>query len=122
MSQILSKWVLGQTQERAYHLNDTISRGGVHTMIHNNNLCVRVEVTVNNCGSIQGHLGTFLPENVIIGSRHCYPEMYEQFMYYLITTRCFVWVEFSQCCLQFILWQCLCEAAVIVGWMTASLF
>ena len=35
----------------------------------------------------------------------------------LITTRCFVW--FSQCCLQFSHCQCLCEATVIVGWMTA---
>ena len=46
-------------------------------------------------------------------------KIYDQFMDDLITTRCIVWVDFNQCCLLFSSCQCLCEAAVIVGWMTA---
>ena len=45
--------------------------------------------------------------------------IYDQFMDDLITTRCIVWVDFNQCCLLFSSCRCLCEAAVIVRWMTA---
>ncbi len=39
--------VLGETQERAYNLNDTFSRGLYNTLIHKNNLFLRLEVTFN---------------------------------------------------------------------------
>ena len=42
----------------------------------------------------------------------------EQLMDDFITTRCFLWFVFYQCCFQFRHCQCLCEAAVVVGWMT----
>ena len=37
----------GGTQERAYKLNDNFSRGLYNTLIHKNNLCLRLEVTFN---------------------------------------------------------------------------
>ena len=45
--------------------------------------------------------------------------MYAHLIGNLITVRCFVWFELYQCCLQLSHCQCLCEAAVIVGWITA---
>ena len=37
---------------------DNVSgEGGCHTMLHKKNLFLRVEVTLNRCRSIQGHLG-----------------------------------------------------------------
>ena len=38
---------LGETQERAYNLNNTFSRGLDNTLIHKNNLYLRIEVTFN---------------------------------------------------------------------------
>ena len=38
---------LGERQERAYNLNDTFSRGLYDTLIHKNNLFLRLEVTFN---------------------------------------------------------------------------
>ena len=38
---------LGETQERAYNLNDTLSRGLYSTPIHKNNLFLRLEDTFN---------------------------------------------------------------------------
>ena len=38
---------LGETQERAYKLNDNLSRGLYNTIIHKNNLFLRLEVTFN---------------------------------------------------------------------------
>ena len=38
---------LGESQERAYNLNDTFSRSLYDTLIHKNNLCLRLEVTFN---------------------------------------------------------------------------
>ena len=38
---------LGETQERAYNLNDTFSRCLYNTHIHKNNLFLRLEVTFN---------------------------------------------------------------------------
>ena len=38
---------LGETQERAYNLNDTFFRGLYYTLIHKNNLFLRLEVTFN---------------------------------------------------------------------------
>ena len=46
------------------------------------------------------------------------PKIDDQCMDDLITTRCFVGFEFSQYCFPFSHCQCLCEATVIVGWMT----
>ena len=37
----------GETQERAYNLNDNFSRGLYDTLIHKNNLFLRLEVTFN---------------------------------------------------------------------------
>ena len=41
-------------------------------MINKNKFYLRVEVTFNRFRTIQGHLGTFLPENVILGSHIVY--------------------------------------------------
>ena len=38
---------LGETQERAYNLKDTFSRGLYDTITHKNNLFLRLEVTFN---------------------------------------------------------------------------
>ena len=37
----------GQAQERAYNLNDNVSRGFYSTLIHKNILFLRLEVTFN---------------------------------------------------------------------------
>ena len=40
-------WFLGETQKRAYNLNDTFSRGLYNTLIHKDNLFLQLEVTFN---------------------------------------------------------------------------
>ena len=42
-----------------------------------------------------------------------------RFMIISLVILSFVWLELSHCCLQFSQCQRLCEATVIVGWMTA---
>ena len=37
----------GPAQERAYNLNDNVSRGFYSMLIHKNNILLRLEVTVN---------------------------------------------------------------------------
>ena len=49
----------GQTQERAYNLNDNVSRDLYSTFVHKNNFLFRIEVTFNLYMSIQEHLMTF---------------------------------------------------------------